>query len=489
MSARKLLIPLVMVALALLANGIGGTHGAFSDPETSGGNTFTAWTSTAWIQTTQADFNAGVLSSVNTSASPGDVKLATVSGWYSAAWGVRRPVTVSNSTISTLSNFQVKVTVTYDSDMQPDFDDIRFTDDDGTTLLSYWRESYTASTSAVFWVKVPSIRGFGTATVYMYYGNPAADTASNGSATFLFFDDFSGTLSQWTIDSENTDSKVYIWNGALRHDPDSSQTKNSYFDTRIITNSYRMQNGVIEYDVFLGGSARIIHQLGWRVNNLSFGSGYAWRLQTDGDDGGYFEFSSGAWTQFDDDYPDTTGNVWHRVLETVNGNNFTTRVDGGAAYNANDSTTSGQNYLVSHVHGVDLPAASYVLVDNIRVRQYASADPTTSVGARQNAYVASGTIASAVLNTGVTNARWDGLFWEETLPAGTNITFEVRASNTSFAASASNATLAWISLGTANSPVITGLPSGRYKQWRATLTTTDTSKTPTLSEVRVYYTN
>ena len=62
--------------------------------------------------------------------------------------------------------------------------------------------------------------------------------------------------------------------------------------------------------------------------------------------------------------------------------------------------------------------------------------------------------------------------------------FEVRASDTPFLKDA--ATPLWTIVG-GTSPISTGLPSGRYIQWRARLTTSDTANTPTLHEVRVYY--
>jgi hypothetical protein len=105
-------------------------------------------------------------------------------------------------------------------------------------------------------------------------------------------------------------------------------------------------------------------------------------------------------------------------------------------------------------------------------------------GAETSKYTSTGTIASQVLNTGVAGARWDALFWDEILESGTNITFHVRASDTSFAKDAGSPS--WTLAGD-TSPVTSGLPSGRYMQWRATLTTSDTSKTPTLHEVRVYH--
>jgi len=189
------------------------TGASFVDTEQSTDNLLRCWISSTWLQTTQADFNAGVLNQVDTSSSPGDVKLAARSDWYSTSWTRRCPTTITNNTGATLSEYQVKVAVSYDSDMRGDFADIRFTNNDGTTLLPYWIQSYVASTSATFLVKVPSIPS-GTKTIYMYYGNPVASSASDGWNTFEFFDDFSGGLGKWTIDTENTD-KVYIYLPAL----------------------------------------------------------------------------------------------------------------------------------------------------------------------------------------------------------------------------------------------------------------------------------
>jgi hypothetical protein len=323
----------------------------------------------------------------------------------------------------------------------------------------------------------------------MYYGNPGVSSASNGTSTFDFFDDFSGDLSKWTIDPQNTD-KVYIdtVNGnaapALRHDPDSSQTKNSYFDTRLMTSSYTTKNGVIEYDVYLAGTPRIIHQFGFRVNSLSFTNGYCWRMQNSTTDGGWLKFASGSWSKIGTNWGPTTGGVWHSVKMEIVDTNFKAYVDGGSAISVTDTTKQTADRLVSHVHGVSLTTSSYVLVDNIRVRQYASPEPSASPGTEEGPYVLTGSIASQVLDSGVTGAAWDGLFWDETLESNTDITFEVRASDASF--NAGDANPPWNAAG-GTSPVILGLPSGRYMQWRATLTTTNTANTPTLREVRVYY--
>ncbi len=110
----------------------------------------------------------------------------------------RQPITINSA--SALTDYQVKLTVAYDTDMQPDFDDLRFTSSDGTTELSYWLESKTDSTSAIVWVKTPTLAS-GDNTLYLYYGNASATTASNGDNVFSFFDGFDGTsldAAKWT---------------------------------------------------------------------------------------------------------------------------------------------------------------------------------------------------------------------------------------------------------------------------------------------------
>ena len=81
-----------------------------------------------------------------------------------------------------------------------DFGDIRFTDSDGTTLLSYWIQEKIDSNYAIIWVKVPLIPASpSTTNIFIYYGNASATSLSNGENTFLFWDDFSGDLSKWTV--------------------------------------------------------------------------------------------------------------------------------------------------------------------------------------------------------------------------------------------------------------------------------------------------
>jgi hypothetical protein len=139
--------------------------------------------------------------------------------WYDLSWPKRKPITINNALNPTsLVNHQVEINVSYDSDMNRNFSDLRFTDSGGVTLIPYWVENFTASVSAVVWVKVPSIPASGTAIIYMYYGNSSATSTSNGRTTFEVFDDFENA-SGWTVKQSmvtpKADATAAVYNGTL----------------------------------------------------------------------------------------------------------------------------------------------------------------------------------------------------------------------------------------------------------------------------------
>jgi hypothetical protein len=106
-------------------------------------------------------------------------------------WLYRRPVTIDNtSNPNMLTDYQVLVVVDTASlisagKMKTDGGDIRFTDSDGTTLLPYWVEGPINANNTRIWVKVPQIPDNGTKTIYLYYGNSAAQSESSIANTFI----------------------------------------------------------------------------------------------------------------------------------------------------------------------------------------------------------------------------------------------------------------------------------------------------------------
>lgn len=631
MRGQKWFVFLASLALVLLASNLGVTRGFLVDPESSAGNAFQAWASRQWLQTTQEDFNAGVLQNVQV-VSPGDVKLAgqaiqnviiasdgfedgwsggtgwlwgwwhegyadittsgtphgdthhlrlrasngyvdraldlsgqsnvhlqfwakassfetgeyavcniydgiawdtvetwvdgeddniyrfydidlssfnmsnqfyvcfdaemsdtddylyiddlelvTVSGWYNSSWGCRAPITINNAG-SSLTSYQVKVDVTYDADMQPGFDDIRFTDYDGSTELPHWRESYITSTSATFWVKVPSIPT-GAKTIYMYYGNAGASSASDGDATFEFFDDFEdGDISDWF---QYGSGRVQIANDGGNF----VLLKTAYNDT---SGGYSLfNNGALSNFEVVFRTKRINENGGaqnrYGIENGSF-NGYGPRMADFNSLPAAFAIERRAGGSGSNLVSKNTSAYQWDTWMTVKFRRYGSTLE-FELYNSSGSlveSISTSNSLYNSFDRFVVHGGYDFYTDDIRVRQYVSTEPTTSIGSEAGVYISPGTIASQVWDTGVSGARWDALFWDRTLPSGTNVTFEVRASDTLFAKDTPDATLPWISIG-GTSPITSGLPAGRYMQWRATLTTSDTSTTPTLHEVRVYH--
>jgi len=118
--------------------------------------------------------------------------------WWDPAWSCRKAITVTESSGATLTDYQVKIDIGYATAMRPDFGDLRFTNASGLPL-DYWLESKVDSSSATVWVKVDSIAASANTIIYMYYGYPTAGDASDGDATFEFFDDFEdGDISDWS---------------------------------------------------------------------------------------------------------------------------------------------------------------------------------------------------------------------------------------------------------------------------------------------------
>ena len=140
-------------------------------------------------------------------------------------WSYRKSLVV-NSASGAGTGYQVKIVAYYGSgtdtgsdiycggNCRMDFGDIRFTDNDGITLLDYWMEKKTDSDKATFWVEIADDLSSSDATIYVYYGNLAASTTSDGDATFLFFDSYDDNsldVSKWNwqLDSNNA-SNVHL---------------------------------------------------------------------------------------------------------------------------------------------------------------------------------------------------------------------------------------------------------------------------------------
>ncbi len=117
--------------------------------------------------------------------------------WWNLGWKHRIPINITYTGTTTLTGYQIEVILNSSFDwnnVSSNAADIRFTDSNGN-LLPYWIEYWDYGSKAVIWVNVSKIKP-GTTTIYMYFDNPNANSASNGKATFVFFDNFS-TWTGW----------------------------------------------------------------------------------------------------------------------------------------------------------------------------------------------------------------------------------------------------------------------------------------------------
>lgn len=158
-------------------------------------------------------------------------RLYVLDPWYNTDWEYRKSHVITNAT-GAGAGYQINLTVHYgsgsdsgndvylDGNCETDFDDLRFTDDDGETLLDYWNETKVDSSQAFIWVEVQDDLSSENQTIYIYYGNSGASSISNGKTTFpILFDDFPGSsldLTVWTVDIAEPGSSVTIANSIAR---------------------------------------------------------------------------------------------------------------------------------------------------------------------------------------------------------------------------------------------------------------------------------
>jgi len=140
---------------------------------------------------------------------------AQTSEWLDG-WQYRVPITIRENSGNSLGDYQVMVEINTqelisEGKMRDDCGDVRFALENGS-LLSYWIESGCNSQSTRIWVKVPEIPASGTTKIYMYYGNPGAESESDGENVFDDFADFETDYDGYTMSgsySRTTSQEVY----------------------------------------------------------------------------------------------------------------------------------------------------------------------------------------------------------------------------------------------------------------------------------------
>jgi hypothetical protein len=309
-----------------------------------------------------------------------------------------------NSAAGAGTGYQIPITIYYGAGTDsagnvyisgkgnPDFSDIRFTDDDGITGLSYWLESKTDGNNALFWVKVNDDLG-SDQNIYVYYSGRPCPPESDGAATFDFFDDFSGDLSKWTKHKDG--AVISIVNGYC----DIQKGTVFTYGHAVLGSSATysgLQNGIVQGKVYLGTEA--IVEISYR-GNFAGNTGYKARIEgRDNNDGVSHlkrPYTDGSWNFISGD---STGNItksaWLDFALTVSGTSFTVSCD-GRTHNVSDTDYAGPGEISLQQH-----YGNYARFDDIRVRKYVNPQP--SHGAWQQEEEMNKAMISGVQMIGVT---------------------------------------------------------------------------------------
>lgn len=145
--------------------------------------------------------------------------------WWDTNWTKCRNITIANTGTTTLSNFPAYIDLPYDSDMQSNYNDIRFINTscaNGGFELDFEIETDTAA-SADVWVEIDNLPAAGT-TIAVYYGNASAVSGENIPGTWESSHKGVWHLSEDTGDT-NQDSTSNSNNGTPLYSPASVQGK------------------------------------------------------------------------------------------------------------------------------------------------------------------------------------------------------------------------------------------------------------------------
>lgn len=287
--------------------------------------------------------------------------------WLNTTWSNRMPIILSNVS-SNISNYQLRIVVSKAANMNANYSDIRFTTDEGSVERPYWIESSNA-TEAIVWLNVSIFNG---TVAYMYYGNSNAISKSNGTQTFIFFDDF------LTFDTG-------VWNNF----GESAYSSNGTHAVCGGSGSWCQMGSkpsTTAMPIVIGG--KVINPLAWNPltlseSNTAWGS-YPYSARTVTDSGRYFTITkTGAGTMLN-------------YSTTPNNNSYPTIIDFKVAQGALETTYRNGNYIFNGKSSdsafttskyIQINDNSGVLWDWIYARKYLATEPSYTFGSEESSFI------------------------------------------------------------------------------------------------------
>lgn len=285
----------------------------------------------------------------------------------------RVPIVVDNSKSAMLTDYEVKVTLNTSAlistgKMQSLGQDIRFLDARGNEL-NYWIKDGTInSASTIIWVRADSISNYGKDTIYAYYGNSSATAKSNAKATFQLVEEFNGSTLSSSVWNTCGSGTIALSGGKLKLTSNTS-TASIYTKTSIDGPIIVEATGVAS-----SGGTAILGQL----NNSDKGYG----MVHDGTNMQLSSMSFGSTCLTTSGYGSTnstgiTGD-WTFVWSGF---------DQQATWAGQNLSSTNTTYTMSNQSRVAIAntgSFGTLEIDHVRIRKYASIEPTVSLGSEQS---------------------------------------------------------------------------------------------------------
>jgi len=336
--------------------------------------------------------------------------------WWNSSWLYKKQINLSAGS-GAGTNYQIKLLVGESSGSsganfhlvghgKSDFGDLRFTDNDESTELDYWIESISGTTpnqTATVWVEVKDNLD-SSVVIYAYYGNTGAtyNNSTGGNNTFLFFDDFSGDLSKWTKEKELgtiSQSGGYVQCGG-------GITSGTYGHTVLGSSATYtgFQDGIVEFKHY--HAANGIGEVSFRGNYAS-NTGYKgrWDART-GSEQVFLKPPYSGWANIGTAMTKwISASIWYRGKLVIHGSTLELYDNDSLKQSMTDTTylSAGEISLQNHY-------GSYTRFDDVRVRKYASTEPSfSSEGNEETPAIISvsvndGVVAYGMVGTGATNS-------------------------------------------------------------------------------------
>lgn len=434
-----------------------------------------------WIQDSGADFSAGTLSGVDTTTIPGSVILLSHEigegeeyGPFtlgSDSYNYRRRIYIDNPNSAPLpAGYSLKLVVdtaalVSESKLLASGDDLRLAWVGGGSPLELDRVADTAfnTASTEVWFKAQAAIPASSrdSSYYIYYNNPSAgEPPVNPANVFALYDGFDDTVVNTTL---WTPSGTVTQSGGWAH-----LSSGSYLYGR-----QAFTYGVLEMRIQASAS-RSYMWWGWEDGPNDAPNFVVFEYDAT-DLAAYLRNNNNPYqTLRFSPQPDVTET--HVYTTEWRSNQARWYIDGTQVQSA---TAGVPGSAMSANFNANTVAFD---IDWVRGRLAAAQEPSVTLAFTYTGYVANGTFTSIAYDTGGAS-DWKYLVWEAQRPAGTALTLRVRTASTE----AGLASAAWVVY--PQSGTLISNPSGRWVQYQAELSTTDSLITPELKRVIIYYTN